>query len=471
MTCAQTITGAGGSTAALDVDARRYEVRGGTPPWIFAGHLPGKPTAVRTEDCVDGIGRCRALNFNWGALAGSIRVYADTPVVLFSVTVQRATTEALRFPAFTELPHGWRGFSYGDSAFAPPRARLEQTGTPWLLVDGEGRAVVLSPAANQMIASLWGNGRSSIASGLNAAVASLPAGFAHATLMAFGQGPNAAWDSWGRALTALQGRPRPGNDADVSLRYLGYWTDNGADYYYAYDRTLGYEGTLKALVQRYRSEDIPVRYLQLDSWWYSKTYTDPAGRAGKAKNEQLPQGEWNRYGGLLRYEAHPSLFPQGLAAFQRSIGLPLIAHDRWVDPASPYHERYRISGLAALDPGFWRQIIGYLADAGGVAYEQDWLDVIYKRSPELQQSLDAGSTFTDQMAQAAQERGLTLQYSMALPRHFLQGARYPNLTTIRVSGDRFGRDKWDDFLFTSRLASALGIWPWCDVFMLSLIHI
>jgi len=37
--------------------------------------------------------------------------------------------------------------------------------------------------------------------------------------------------------------------------------------------------------------------------------------------------------------------------------------------------------------------------------------------------------------------------------------------TIRVSGDHFGREKWDTFLYTSRLASALGIWPWCDVFM------
>jgi hypothetical protein len=69
------------------------------------------------------------------------------------------------------------------------------------------------------------------------------------------------------------------------------------------------------------------------------------------------------------------------------------------------------------------------------------------------------------MADAAREKGLTLQYSMALPRHFLQGARYDNLTTIRVSGDRFERSKWDTFLYASRLASALGIWPWSDVFM------
>ncbi|GAA3435123.1 hypothetical protein GCM10018954_047270 [Kutzneria kofuensis] len=35
----------------------------------------------------------------------------------------------------------------------------------------------------------------------------------------------------------------------------------------------------------------------------------------------------------------------------------------------------------------------------------------------------------------------------------------------RVSADRFDRSKWDTFLFDSRMASALGEWPWSDVFM------
>jgi hypothetical protein len=54
---------------------------------------------------------------------------------------------------------------------------------------------------------------------------------------------------------------------------------------------------------------------------------------------------------------------------------------------------------------------------------------------------------------------------MALPRFFLQGSRYPNLTTIRTSDDRFGRSRWDSFLYTSQFARAAGIWPWTDVFM------
>jgi hypothetical protein len=54
---------------------------------------------------------------------------------------------------------------------------------------------------------------------------------------------------------------------------------------------------------------------------------------------------------------------------------------------------------------------------------------------------------------------------MAPPRFFLQGLKYSNLTTIRTSDDRFGPGKWSNFLFVSQLADAVGIRPWCDVFM------
>ena len=42
-----------------------------------------------------------------------------------------------------------------------------------------------------------------------------------------------------------------------------------------------------------------------------------------------------------------------------------------------------------------------------------------------------------------------------------------NLTTMRVSNDRFDQANWDDFLYDSQLAGSLGVWPWCDVFMSS----
>jgi hypothetical protein len=58
-----------------------------------------------------------------------------------------------------------------------------------------------------------------------------------------------------------------------------------------------------------------------------------------------------------------------------------------------------------------------------------------------------------------------MQYCMASPRHFLQSTKYNNLTSIRASSDRLTKDRWQDFLFTSKLAGALGVWPFADNFM------
>ena len=466
----QAIEGARGIVATIDQKSGRYEVRSRALNWTFAGQLGESASHLIIKNGRDRLGAYRELRFSWRhqvPLSGRIRTYVSRPVVLFGITSKEPISDAaaIRFPRFTEIPRDLHHFSYKNDVFAPRSFALEETGTPWLLFDDQMRAVVLSPAANYMIASMRGDGITEIASGLNEGVANLPAEFTHKTLMAFDVGVNAAWDSWGTALTDLQGRNRPSNDADIGLRYLGYWTDNGAAYWYNYERGLGYAGTLETLVRRYRKEGIPLRYLQLDSWWYFKTLRGPGGESLEPRNPELPAEEWNRYGGLLEYEAHPTVFPDGLAAFQKEVGVPLITHNRWIDPESPYHKHYDISGVAAVDPKFWKEIMGYTSSANVVTYEQDWLNVIYKYSPALGTTPTAGDAFTDGMARAAQEKGMSLQYCMALPRHFLQGARYGNLTTIRTSGDRFTRSKWDEFLYTSRLASALGIWPWTDVFM------
>src|SRR5262249_54011626 len=109
----------------------------------------------------------------------------------------------------------------------------------------------------------------------------------------------------------------------------------------------------------------------------------------------------------------------------------------------------------------WDAITSYIQGAGVVTYEQDWLGAQAQTAFNLYDP----SAFLDQMARATSENGLTMQYCMALPRHYLQTSRYDNITTIRVSNDRFERGKWNDFLFASRLAGALGVWPWSDVFM------
>ena len=120
-----------------------------------------------------------------------------------------------------------------------------------------------------------------------------------------------------------------------------------------------------------------------------------------------------------------------------------------------------MSGNVSVDPALWSEWMRSLASSGVRTYEQDWL--FGPAQPE--RNLEDGERFMDVMAQAAAREGITLQYCMPLPRHFLQGSQYSNLTTIRTSPDRLSREHWRPFLFNGRLATALGEWPSTDVFM------
>jgi hypothetical protein len=142
----------------------------------------------------------------------------------------------------------------------------------------------------------------------------------------------------------------------------------------------------------------------------------------------------------------------------------MVVHGRWIDPTSPYRKDYRISGFAPVDPRWWDDRMDYLAAAGVINYEQDWLNEIYKHSPELVNNPDVAPEFSDNMARSAAAHGFTLQYCMPVPRFFLQGTNYENLKTTRVSGDRFERRNWNDFLYTSILADVCRIRPWTDAF-------
>ncbi|HEY1788415.1 MAG TPA: hypothetical protein VGJ73_09685 [Verrucomicrobiae bacterium] len=446
-----------------------YSLQKTHPSWTFKGAIGQQLSNLKTRSGVDSLGAYREISFSWAdpstPMTGSIRLYDNGPAVIFSETCEAATElPPAPFPCFVGVPHKLHSFSYQQKTFAPPRFAASDCSTPWLLFNDSDDAMVISPASHFMIAAMSGDGQTNIASGLNSALRHLPSGFSQQTILTFGHGINHTWDLWGKSLQALQGLQRPDNEADTVLKYLGYWTDNFAYYYYNYDLDKGYAGTLQSLVEHYRQEDIPIRYLQLDSWWYYKTLRGDDGKMGTTKAPKLPEGEWNRYGGLLEYRAHPALFTNGLAAFQQSIGLPLVTHNRWIDPDSPYHKNYKISGVAAVDPRWWNNIAGYLNDNGIITYEQDWLDRIFKNSPEFSSTVGTADAFLDDMARACIARGITMQYCMPYPCYFLQGSRYPNLTTIRTSDDGFCPERYNNFLYVSRLAFSMGIWPWADVY-------
>lgn len=452
-----------GCSVEFNPSAGEYRIVSRHPAWTFGGKLGSPARAVKETRGRDRIGAYQEIRFAWHEgripLEGAIRLYQTLPIVLFSYTyLQPARAPSVAFPNFTQIPAHLYHFSYRNAPFAAPQFSLGQYSTPWLFFDGKANAMVISPASRFIIATMRGDGIHQIAGSLNSRLSSVPGGFTESALMAVAPGIRHTFGLWGHALTALAGKKRPSDEADVTLRDYGYWTDHGAYYYYKnFDPKLGYAGTLRAVIAQWRKEKIPVGYLQLDSWWYDKSF--------KGMSPDDRTGRWNAGGGIMRYRADASLFPHGLKAFEQSVGLPLVTHSRWISRRSPYRSTYQISGVAPIGMKWWNDITAYLASSGVVTYEQDWQSVIDQRSPAFKRTVRTGDAFYDHMAAACGRHGMTMQYCMALPCDFLEGSRYSNLTSIRVSDDRFSRPRWRHFLYTSELADAIGAWPWSDVFM------
>jgi hypothetical protein len=446
------VTIVGSDNIAVTVEPTgRYSVTVPDLAWSFSGSIGVPLDNLQAGMSADGLGGYSEISFDFqagGAQAGgarhaSIRSYMAHPDVLFTVSNPSAGAgNSFAFPNFTEFPRNLSHLTF-SGIFAPPSFWDFASDSPWIFFDSSGQSFILSPAANFMTASTtWGpNGE--LTSGISADIAALPRGFEHRTLLVVEKGINRAFDTWGQALTGLSGKTRPANDADVSLNKVGYWTDNGATYYYHMADSMTYEQTLGAVKGDFDRVGIQLGYLQLDSWFYPKGST----------------AVWDNNGsGIYRYEAASPPFLNGLARFQQNLGVPLITHARWIDDSSPYHTLYKMSGNVVTDPTYWETVAGYLANSGVATFEQDWL----ADKAHADFNLTDGEAFLDNMAASMGRQHLTMQYCMASARHFLQSTKYSNLTTIRTSGDHLQRDRWTDFLYASRFASALGAWPFTD---------
>lgn len=444
---ATTIAGGGGVSATVDPGGS-YDLWVAKPSWHFAGNIGAPLSNIAAAMSGDAIGMYSEISFDFQTDAvrhAAVRVYASQPVVLFTVTYSAATPNTFSFPSWNQYPQGLNHLTY-SGIFAPPSFNSASTEGPWAFFDSSANAFIVSPAGHFMVSTTGFGPNGELASGISSQIATLPQGFQQRTFLVIEPGINRAFDTWGHAMTAFFGKTRPANDADASLNKVGYWTDNGATYYYHTANGLSYEQTLLGIKSNFDRVGVGLGYIQLDSWFYPKG----------------PNANWSANGnGIFQYVAAPALFPDSLSSFQRNLGVPLITHARWVDPSSPYHQMYKMSGNVVTDAVYWNFTAGYLANSGVLTYEQDWLD----DKAHTDFNLTDPDLFLDNMAVALAQRGLTVQYCMASPRHFLHSVKHSNITTIRTSEDRFGAARWTNFLYTSRLASALGIWPFTDVFM------
>jgi hypothetical protein len=438
---------------AVTVDpSGAYSVTFARPNWTFGGDLGAPATNIARADGSDALGSYSETTFTYlsgASRQGRIRAYTSTPVVVFAERNAAAAANARRFPRLSTHPQLANHLTYTDTVFGDFTLTGLTPDSPWVFFDDTANAFILSGASHFMNTETTQDASGSISSGIAAAIANLPAGFEQTTVLVADPGINLAFGDWGRALLRFGGKTPVANDAIPELAKLGYWTDNGATYYYATQGTADYRTTLIQARDYFQQLGTPIGYLQLDSWWYRKGATGDWLGAGT-----------NR-GGTYLYEADTTLFPAGLAAFQQSLALPLVAHNRWIDVVSPYRAQFTMSNNVSTDPAFWSQIAAYIKNAGVATYEQDWMNEMALPSTTNLVDQDA---FLDNMARAMAAAGINIQYCMPLPKHYLQSTKYPNVVTSRVSNDRFNRNRWKSFLYGSRLASAVGEWPWSDVF-------
>jgi hypothetical protein len=413
------------------------------PGWIFAGSVGSPLDDITVASGTDSVGSWQEITLFYGFRTSAIRLYDGRTSVLFSTQYGEDSPNADSFPHFISFPQNLFTFSYGG--LWSYTFNSLNTRSPWLFYDSQPNAFLMSPAANFMTAVTRFASDGAMEAAIDSRIGALPAGFTHRAILAFGQGINAAFDTWGKTLTDLSGKNRSSNDANALLNKLSYWTDAGAAYYYRPFQGAQYIPVLDQLPAEFQRLSTPIGSLELDSWHYPKG---------------SPPSWTNNGFGMDTFEADPTIFPNGLGAFQQSLGLPLITHARWIDPSSPLRNKYKISGFVAIDPQYWKDYAKYLADSGVEVLEQDWLS-----GPAVTDfNLTHPDLFLDNMASAMQAAGRSIVYCMPMWTHIMQSTKYDNVIAVRSSNDNFQRARWDELLFNSRIASAVGLWPFADAF-------
>ncbi|XP_059154794.1 uncharacterized protein LOC131940186 isoform X2 [Physella acuta] len=404
---------------------------------------------------------------------------AEVPGVMF---IQRfpqglagSRTEVNRtvsgFPSFhmtqPDSPVGY--LSFGSQMFGDQRKKFGKWGPqaevndgldgsgPLALFDKTGHALVISTYNNFMAASLWQDkGAGLLNWGVMGGVDSIPAGFELKTFAFCSQdGVGAAFSGWGDVMKRVYNKTKDVTDYyqsnDLSLTHLGYWTDNGAYYYYHTEDSKDYETTLLDVKHYSIESKIPYRYMQLDSWFYPK----------------------DNISAVTTWDATPQIFPKGIKELQGQLMLPLVAHNRYWSVNTTYAKQrggdfdFIVDPKASLpvDEKFWEFLFGHGALEWGLfVYEQDWLNIQVLFTDSLQSNLTLGRLWLTQMGSAADRHGLKIQYCMAMPRHALQSLEIPAVTQARVSNDyHLQLDQWKIGV-TSHFADAMGVAPSKDTF-------
>jgi hypothetical protein len=478
----QSISEPSGVTISV-TGAGAFTISSGHPAWTYAGSIPGHVTYIAgpesgsDNNAVSTNGLFDQLTVNYSDPEGNpwsmqVRAYRSSPSASISFSPLTTVPNQRPYAVLHQFPITPHHFSNAGWNRAFGLVGWMDTDSPWVFFDDQFNTSILSAAARPISErQVWVNDGSAnglVALEIDASNPQLPAGDVYSHLITFGQGIGKTFSTWGWTLRNIFARPLTGNQSDLSLILPMLSTDSGATYYYNFDPSLGYEGTLRAAIHSAQAAGIPIGVTHFDSWWYLKGGNCSA--SGDPSFASWKDGS----GGVWKYVTDPSLFPPINAnnwedGFVQSLG-PGMAHGRWVDTCSPYRlpildatgnvlAANPVSGNVVIDSGIWARIAQALKQSGMVIFEQDWLST----------SARAANTFDDEkflnaMESAMAGQEIDLQFCMPLARHLLEAIRNEHVHTVRVSGDRFGWSHWDAEMYGSIVLNAGSVWPAVDNF-------
>lgn len=316
---------------------------------------------------------------------------------------------------------------------------------------GEGDILVISPLSKFMATSLTQvNG--TLAYGVMGSMTAVPNNYNHSLIVFYSsKGINEGVREWGQTMQKAFNRTDQFRRSDLSNNYLGYYTDNGAYYYYHTEDGKDYEQTMLDSIQNI---SLPFRYLQIDSWWYYKGIGD----------------------GVAQWTPMPNVFPDGLPALDHKLNnIPIVAHNRYWAFDTVYKKNYSFvlsekdgKALPVGNDSFWIDLFTQAREWNLIVYEQDWLITNVEAFTPLRTDIHLGAQWLRSMGEAADKLNINLQYCMSLPRHILTALEIPRVTQTRTSTDYafhiMGKaDQWAMGI-SSMFAEAIGLASFKDVF-------
>jgi len=499
---------AGGGLALDASEERPWTVSCGCDDWfgpldLLAGGMSLAPRAASQSEGEDDLGPFRVLELAMEEsplpLRASVRAYAERPLLVFrleaaaplhAIASGRFDRPSVVWPRFHPtrrraegLSKGALGFGHAYTEFALPSfsgpefdgflllPQRPAVVEPLFLLTPEGRSLMLAPldGFHEQVVAVPRRGEAEIGvrCGWHGDLNQAPAGFRTDLACFAGEGARSLLDEWGAILLRRHGTRRPSRYADEGVARLSYWTDNGAAYWYRSEPGLDVATTLERTVAGLREAKVPIRAVQLDSWFYPHEKSRPLNPDW---GMEVPPT------GMLRWEPREDLLPAGMEELRHRMGdPPLILHSRHFSSKSPYFEATEawIDGDQGhpKDPAFYERLMAQAAGWGAITYEQDWLIECFLGVRGLREAPGRAQAWQQGIDAAAGRHGRTLQWCMASPADFMQTVALERVTSIRTSGDyryRIGSGAlWAWFLYTNAFARALGLTPYKDVFFSS----